>query len=45
MYEPFYIAPEVIDSNYNEKCDIWGCGVILYMILCVYPTFYGGNER
>ena len=42
---PYYISPEVLTGNYNEQCDLWSCGCILYIFLCGYPPFYGDNDQ
>lgn len=42
---PYYIAPEVLNKKYNEKCDIWSCGVVLYIILSGQPPFNGQSDQ
>jgi len=41
---PFYIAPEVLKKEYNEKCDVWSCGIVMYFLLTGEMPFEGKND-
>lgn len=41
---PFYIAPEILKGEYDEKCDIWSIGAITYILLCGELPFNGDSN-
>ena len=40
----YFIAPETIKGEYDEKCDVWSIGVILYYILSGKFPFTGNSN-
>lgn len=40
-----YMAPEVFSGNYSFECDLWSCGVILFLLLTGKFPFDGENEN
>lgn len=42
---PYYVAPEVLKGNYNQKCDVWSIGIFTYVMLSGQPPFGGKNNN
>lgn len=42
---PYYIAPEVIKGQYNEACDMWSFGVVMFVMLFGYPPFHADSDQ
>jgi len=42
---PYYMAPEVLEGEYNYKCDIWSLGVLMYVLVSGYLPFQGENRN
>ncbi|CAD8157623.1 unnamed protein product [Paramecium pentaurelia] len=42
---PYFLAPEILRPNgYDEKVDVWSCGIILYILLIGKAPFRGKNQ-
>lgn len=43
---PSFSAPEVLSNQiFDTGCDMWSCGVIMYLLLSGKLPFYGRNEN
>ena len=42
---PYYMAPEVLKGDYNEKCDIWSIGAITYYLITGTEPFKGDTSN
>lgn len=40
-----YMAPEIFDQKYDEKVDVWSCGVLLYKLITGHLPFYGKSPE
>lgn len=47
---PGYLSPELVrcmqhGSPYGIECDMWAAGVIIYIMLCGFPPFWGRDNN
>ena len=41
----YFTAPEAFDGKLNFKCDLWACGIIMYILLTGEPPFDGRDYK
>lgn len=34
-----------MEGSYDSKCDIWSCGIVLYILMCNDPPFAGTDSK
>ena len=45
IQDPLFIAPEFIEKKYNNKVDIWGVGMLAYLLFVGEPPFKGNKHE
>lgn len=40
---PYYLAPELVEGYYDERCDYWSLGVMMHFLLVGQFPFQGDN--
>ena len=45
IQDPLYIAPEFIEKKYNNKVDIWGAGMVAYLLFVGEEPFKGSRHQ
>ena len=45
IQDPLFIAPEYIEKKYNHKVDIWGVGILAYLLFIGEPPFKGSKHQ
>jgi serine/threonine protein kinase len=41
----YYSPPEIQAKLYDESCDFWSLGIMIFVMLCSYPPFDGDDDR
>ena len=45
IQDPLFIAPEYLEKKYNHKVDIWGVGMLAYLLFVGRPPFRGPKHK
>lgn len=42
---PYFIAPEVLNGDYGQECDVWSLGIVLYVCMTGKYPFDGASRE